>query len=57
VNGDFVEINADEDGFDDVRLRLADHLPLPSNWYEQIESLPMRECLTFFDRRGQTQSN
>ncbi len=49
--GGFIEINVDDEGFDVLRERLTDYLPLPSDWYEQIESLPVTEGLTFFAGR------
>lgn len=56
VNGEFIEINVDEPGFNDLRRKLADYLPLPIDWCEQMESMRPGETLTLFDRRARTTS-
>lgn len=53
-NGEFVEVNVDEPGFDELRRKLADYLPLPINWYDQIDAARKGESLTLFDRRSCT---
>ena len=49
--GEFIEVNVDDDGFPAPRERLRDYLPLPNDWYEQIESLSVTEGITFFANR------
>lgn len=53
-NGEFIEVNIDEPGFDELRCKLANYLPLPTDWYEQIDAVPLGESLTLFDRRTRT---
>jgi hypothetical protein len=50
-NGHFIEVNADESGFGELKCNLANYLPLPADWYDQIESMPVTETLTLFDLR------
>ena len=50
-NGEFIEVNIDEDGFSAMRDRLAELLPLPADWYKQVESLSVTEGITFFANR------
>ena len=49
--GEFIEVNVDDEGFEILRERLSDFLPVPNDWYEQIESLAVTEGLTFFAQR------
>ena len=54
LNGELIEVNADTLGFDVLRCKLADYLPLPIDWYDQIEATRIGESLTLFDRRTRT---
>lgn len=54
LNGEFIEVNVDTVGFDVVRSKLAEYLPLPIDWYNQVEATRLGESLTLFDRRSRT---
>lgn len=49
MNGEFIEVNVDEPGLDELRCKLANYLPLPIDWCDQIEAMQLGESLTLLD--------
>lgn len=50
--GEFIEVNLDEEAVSILRDRLAQLLPVPADWYQQIESLAATGGITFFANRA-----
>ena len=50
--GEFIEIPTGEDGFEALRDHLGEYLPLPADWYQQIESLDTGESVTLMERQS-----
>ena len=50
VSGEFVEISTDEDGFDTIRLGLSDCLPIPKDWMQTVDDLPLCGTITLMQR-------